>query len=1826
MEPIAIIGMGCRFPGGVNTASQLWQLVRDGVDAIGDAPLERFNAERLQERIASRKGGFLEQVDRFDARFFQLSPRETNLMDPQQRLLLEVAWEALEDGGQVPEKLPRHATGVFVGMWTNDYELRMYEALPELDVHATTGGGRYAASGRLSYFLDVRGPSLTVDTACSSSLVAVHLACQSLRQGECQVALVGASNLILEPYVTLAYSRSTMLSPDGRSKFGDARANGYVRSEGVAVLVLKPLSQALREGDPIRAVIRGSAVNNDGQSSGHLVTPGREGQQALLREAYRAAGVEPSRVGYVEAHGTGTRAGDPIELGALASVLGENRERERPCFVGSVKTNIGHTEGAAGLAGMMKVVMALQHRAIPPSLHFQTPNPQIPWDELPVVIPQALTPWPGAEPALAGVSAFGITGTNAHVVLEEAPRPAAPPRPVREDEAFLLPLSAHAPEALEALAGAWRSLLSEPRAERVEELCFTASVRRGHHAHRLAVVGRSREELAERLDAHLRGEARPGTSTGMRAELPLKPVFVFPGQGSQWPGMGRRLLEQEPVFREALEACEAAFAHHVSWRLLEVLRAWPASPLLERIDVIQPVLFALQVALAALWRSWGVRPHAVVGHSMGEVAAAHVAGILSLQDAALIICQRSLLLRRTSGQGAMALVELSLDEARLALRGFEDALSVAVSNGPRSTVLSGDPAALQRVLDSLQRRDVFCRLVKVDVASHSPQMDPLREELLQVLQGLTPRAGELPFYSTVRAQVLDGATLGPAYWVDNLRQPVLFFQAVEQLLTSGHDVFLELSPHPILLPSIEQAVRAGAYPARVLPSLVRQEDERPCLLGSLGALYSLGLPVDWTRLHPETSTRQDLPPYPWQRERFWFQERASAAPRSRPGVRGEHPLLGAHLQSSLSPGTHFFEAELSCLGLPALSDHRVHGQGVLPAAAYLEAALAAARTALGPGPLTLSEVRFTQALVLPESDALQVQWVLDGSAFHASSRATATSAWVRHASATLVPAASVPRRPDTKALASLQSRIAPLTPSTALYAALAQRGLQYGPAFQRLARLGCLGAEALAELHPAEADSTAWLLHPTLLDACFQLVLASLSPEAGYSRDATFLPVSLERLSLYETPRPGASLWAHSRLRPAEPGAEIIAGDLLVLDDQGRLLAEAVGLHFQRVAADVLRTLASRAGRDGRYELQWRPVRRPSPPAEWTPGAWLVFADARGVGTSLVEKLAARGERCVVVTPGPDWRRLSEDGYALDPARPEHFQQLLREAFDSAPRGVVHLWSLDAAGPESTSLESLERALLLGSGGVLHLVQAFSRAGWNESPRLWLVTRGTQAVSGEEKSFALAQAPLWGVGKALAHEHPELRCTCVDLDASGDEAFPLEELDADDTEDQVALRGGTRYSARLARSTPPDSARALAGRIRPDATYLLTGGLGGLGLEVARWLVEQGARHLVLVGRGEPSGEAARALEALRSAGARVHLARADVSRLEALTQALQALGRELPPVRGIVHAAGILDDGTLANLNLERLRRAMSPKVEGAWNLHTLHAGQPLDFFVLFSSVVSVLGSPGQGNYAAGNAFLDALAHHLRAHGVPALSINWGPWSEVGLAARPDRGTRLEGHGLGPLSPPGGVESLAQVLFGARAQVAVMRFDAGAWRQHYPTAARTHLLDELASPQDAATPPPRPTEALRQTLLAAEPGWRRRAQLESHLKAQIAQVLKLSPSRIDARTPLRVLGFDSLMTLELRNRLEASLELKLSATVLWNYPTLEGLVPYLAERMQLSPEPESAPSAAPTPASEPPPPAVEASAVNLNAMLGELDGLSDEDVMNLLSGSTHQS
>jgi acyl transferase domain-containing protein/acyl carrier protein len=1110
--------------------------------------------------MVTRRGGFLDQIDKFDAEFFGINPREAAHADPQQRLLLEVAYQAVEDAGLTLPDLSGRRVGVYVGISTWDYSFLQVKSEERASIgpYTNVGTALCIAANRISYFFNLIGPSLAVDTACSSSLVATHLACRGLWNGESELAFVGGVNVLVQPEVTIGFSKASMLSPDGRCKSFDARANGYVRGEGAGVVILKPLARALAAGDPIYAVIRATAVNQDGRTAG-ISLPNQVSQEANIVDALRLADISPETVQYVEAHGTGTPVGDPIEAAAIGAIYGKARKNGDYCVIGSIKSNVGHLEAAAGIAGLIKTALCLRHRRVPANVNFEKPNPQIPFDDLRLRVAQQLATWPETygQPPRAGVNGFGFGGTNGHVILEAPPELDQTVRTESaEGRACVLPLSARSEAALPDLARSYLDALRTDgglKREALRDICFSAGMKRSHHDFRLALAAHDHAELVDQLEGYLQGEQRANCSSGRTSNMPLQPVFVCSGMGQQWWAMGRELLSAEPVFRRAVEEVSDLFASHAGWSLLEKLTADEQNSQLQGTQFGQPAIFALQVGLAALWRSWGIEPAAVLGHSAGEMSAAYIAGALSLEDAVRVAVHRSRLQHRMAGQGSMLAVGMSGEEAARLVERHPRAISIAATNGARSVTLSGDAAVLAEIDKALTAEDVFSRFLQVDVPYHSPKMESLEKELLECLHVIRPRSASTPFFSTVTGTALVGTELDASYWYRNVREPVHFSDTLGSVIESGHRVFLELGAHPILRRDIAACLSAKAAQGLTLGSLRRGDRERAALLGSLGQLYTAGAEIDWRKLYPAGATAIKLPVYPFQSESFWHESEHNRRVRmSRP----THPLLGIPLEAP-KPS---WEADLGSVDLGYLMDHRIGDSIVFPGAGYVEMALAAAAEIFGPGPCIVEDIEFQKFLLLDQVVSPIVRLELDPASneFTVYSSNSSDDSWDTHAHGRV--RQFIESKDGEVDLAQVRSRCPASFDREETYRRFATSGYRYGSTFQGMERLWLGEREMLAEVHVPtglKQHYSEYRLQPAVLDACLQTMLAVFSPWSDRDlKGEIFVPVKINRIR-FRSP-PSTRMFAYTRVTALGPTEMKV--DLKIVDESGRSFVELQGI------------------------------------------------------------------------------------------------------------------------------------------------------------------------------------------------------------------------------------------------------------------------------------------------------------------------------------------------------------------------------------------------------------------------------------------------------------------------------------------------------------------------------------------------------------------------------------------------------------------------------------------------------------------------------------------
>lgn len=2072
-EPIAVVGLAARFPGAPDLDG-FWRLLTGGAHAVRPIPPDRWDTSATLDptRDIQSVAALLDDVGQFDPQFFGISPREAVDIDPQQRLMLETTWRALEDAGVPAARLAGSRTGVYVGASWHDYEiLRAARGLPASQ-HSLVGNALDVIAARVSYFLRLRGPSLTVETGCSSSLVALNLAVQALRAGEIAAALVGGVNLILAPDVSVGLTHFGGLSPTGHCHAFTAAADGFVRGEGVAALYVKTLSRAVADGDRVQALIVRTAVNNDGGGDS-LVTPNPDGQRDLLESVYGDGRIPTDELVYVEAHGTGTGRGDPIEAGALGACLGARRT-SGPLPIGSVKTNVGHLEAAAGMAGLCKVLLAIRHGQVPPGIHPEPLNPSIDFDRLNLTVVRDPLPIDLSGPAYLGVNSFGWGGTNAHVVVAGPPArvPAAGPTDDTSGIPPFLPLSARQPEALAEHARDVRRFVAAAPAA-LPDVIGTLAHRRDRFACRAALLRLDPPALDRDLDALAVGTAGEEVAgldlvTG-RAERTGGVAFVFPGQGSQWRGMGVDLYRSSPLFASVVDRCAHALRPHLDRDLSDFFRDGSDDEWLERIDLLQPMLWATALGLAELWRAAGIRPDVVLGHSQGEIAAATFAGKLSYPDAALIVARRSRIARRLSGQGLMLSVDLDRAGALAALEGFEEVVDLAVHNGPRSCVLSGDTDAVLALRELLEAGGTFCRLVNVDYASHSPQMDRLREPLTEALQPITPGPGDIEMISTVRVAPVDGADLGTDYWIENLRRPVLFSDALNRVLDGDITHVVEVSPHPVLSPAMEQL--AAGRPARVtvLPTLRREAGAPGDMARAFARAYVTGLePLAGI----PRGAAVPVPGQPFRPVDLW--------PAASRGATGRRPGFDLRLVPAPGePDTWCAELNPDVTQLPWLGDHRVGGAVVLPGTAILALAVNAAVDRTGTIPGRLSTVEFREKVALPDgSCALAARWrdnIAGGGTFDLLSRPVGATGWDRVASAVVVGTGLA--SPDGAADQRFPEEWADRETATGqdFYRACGERGLDYGAGFRcvRTIRTSAGHTEALADIalpEPAGSVRGYPVLHPALWDGALQAALAV----AG--GDRLVVPTAIRRVEFASTVDAAAPAlrraWSHAIVRPDG------SVDVRVFDQERRPVLLMQGLHLREIDT----TTGPAVEVDRLLRACWVPAADPLPtvqaPAPGS-GAVLVVGDAGDVAATVADALGAAGVtvrrsptgpagpvgpdptgcRAIVyvapdATAGADIQQdrladlaalvractglrtaltvLTVRGAAcpgpgsVDPGAAMYhgFTRVLRREHGELEAVVVDVDPADdgwadhcarvilgdrvedqvalrdgrrlvarlTAGPvgdpaDSTlpvprtgfqpfrtrvarpgtvdgtafvpavrrppgpgEVEIEVRAAGLNFIDVLKVMGTYpdpaggaDRLGGECAGRVTAVGGGVDAFQVGDRVVAcvfgalashvtvdadhvrpipdhladdvaaglpLALCTAWyalvelagvepgktvlvhsaagGVGLAAVRLARQLGATVIatagsaakrDYLRSAGVSVVLDSRGVDWPAQVRAATGGagvdvvvnsltgaavdwglgllaedghfielgkrdiyaghhiepaaftkaitfaavdlagmlTRRPRRFAEmfrrawdtvtagdvdplpvrchrfaelntallefargehigkfvivdpaSAAPIEAMPLPnGRLRPDGHYLISGGLGALGLSLADRLVALGARSLLLLGRSDPDQAAQEALSSMRAAGARIRIARCDVANGPAVEAALAELRAGGGPLRGVVHAAGVLDDATVDNVSLDQLRRVCRGKVHGARVLDRVTAGDPLDFFVLFSSAAALVGNVGQAAYAAANAALDALAHQRRRRGAPALSVQWGPFAEIGLAARDTgRGARLDDRGMGCFPAADAWRALPDLLDGGEPVVGYVPLDLRRWFDAYPDTAALPSWERLlarsrgAAPAEASTGPT--------SELAGLPAAQRAKAVSARIRELSGRVLRLDPGLIEAQTPFKELGLDSLMSLELRNRLEADFRLRLSPTLLWTYGNADALASAISDML----------------------------------------------------------
>jgi acyl transferase domain-containing protein/acyl carrier protein len=1802
-EPLAIVGIGCRFPGGADSAASLWSLLCDGVDATGDVPEARWHAARYHDpnpskvgKIVTRRGGFLTEIDQFDPQFFGMSPREAHSLDPQQRLLLRATWEALEDGGIPADGLAGTDVGVFIGGFTLDYQLLQNQGRTSryrFKAHSATGMMMTMLANRISHAFDFRGPSMTIDTACSGSLVAAHLAAQSIWNGECGIAIAGGVNIMIGPNAAIAESKSGFLSADGRSKAFDDSADGYARGEGGAVVVIKPLQRALDDGDEIYAQILGTAVSQDGHTDG-ITVPRQEAQEVAVRTALRRAGVSPTEVGYVEAHGTGTPLGDPIEMRALSSALTSGRSLANPLLIGSIKTNIGHLEAGAGVAGLIKAALVAKHGHIPANLHLRTPNRLVSLDDLKIDVPATGRPFPPCERRVVGVNSFGFGGTNAHVVLAEPPAPTRAPdeRPPVAARPIVLPISARSEEALVASAGrVARHLVAHPDVA-LSDLAYTLGQRRAHLNYRHTVIADGIVEAREQLQSLADGGQ---VDTGRTDSTAPKLAFVCTGMGPQWWKMCRGLLDVFPAFTESTQRSDRALSGYADWSLIEELRRDEGRSRMAETEIAQPANFAIQVALAEQLEAFGVRPDALIGHSAGEVAAHHLAGLLTFEQAIEVIYHRSRLQQRTTGLGRMLAVGLDTESLMRTISGrvldeFGRRVSVAAINSPSAVTVAGDGDLLGEMARQLDQAGVFHRFLSVEVPYHTHYMDAVKDDLLDAFDGLSSKAAALPLYSTVTGEKLEGYQAGAAYWWQNIRATVLFEPAVRRMLDDGYTHYVELGPHPVLAASILET--AGKQRVSVMATQRRDHDDSRALLSCVGTIHCHGHEVEWNAVNPGDEGRLlKLPSYPWQTKRFW-----NETPEATESLFYEpvHPLLGQSV-SALHPT---WEAELSTVLNAFLADHRVQGSVVVPGAVYVEMALAAGDAVYGSN-LGVDDLVLHRAVILDETCDPILRTTLnedDGTLEFAAFTATADgeTKWTITATAELNTLPPTPRPPATPTAEPVTS-----IGGEEFYDRTRTRGFDYGQAFRTVRSVTAGEDWAVAEISipTAVADELDdFRFHPALIDGAFQALFGAPFSGQGASEEP-YLPTRIRHCAIYGAPE--ADMRVHVRVGRAS--SDEVESDISITDACGTPLAVFDGFVVQSLGASS-RVSPERIDK-GLFDVQWValdgdvPARQERVP----PGSsWLILADDSGVGAALAQTLHRRGhhvrtiEHCVV-----DEATETGSGYAVNPRHAEQVGALIaRLRGEGELAGIVDCWPLDIS-----DVGSVDETHQLGVLTVLRLVKALAEHDAVRS-RLHVVTANAQPAAGASVNSP-DQAAIWGLGRVLGHQElAEFWGGLIDVDG-GSAPDPVQTAERicvhlldEGAEDQIALRDDGTFVPRLRPCT--GLTRPFPTKLTADATYVVTGGAGALGRVVAAYLAERGARHLTLLGRtalpprdrwptltdGDPHFATVTALRAIERLGVQITTASVDVADAEQVTAWLldhQRTGGR--PVRGLVHAAGSVKDQLLVNASEADFTTVLAPKITGARVLHDAFADHDLEFFVMFGSAGSTIASPGQGNYAAANAFLDAFAHYRTARGLPALTIGWGPWS-VGMVEELKLEKLYASRGIELITPAVGARILDRLINQPIPNVVAISADWGRARQAGFGGRLPPMLSDLGTTETSS--PGGDSDGSVLATLASIPEVDRPAVIADHVKHVAAAVFDCAVDDFEADDMLEDIGLDSMMAMDFRVRINMvfSIDLpvleilrgvsvnSLATRVLTELHSIHGEVPVTAED-EPSPRPD---------------------------------------------------
>ncbi|PRT34002.1 type I polyketide synthase [Bacillus wiedmannii] len=1798
-DTIAIVGMSCRFPGGANSIDEYWDLLVNGEDGVCDVPENRWELEKYYDKdknvpgkMYTKKGGFLNRnIDEFDARFFNISPKEAAALDPQQRMLLELTWEAFENANMDITKYNGSNTGVYVGMSNNEWYLtQLYSGEPSrIGAYALTGSCFSAACGRVSYTFGFEGPCISVDTACSSTLTALHLACTAIQAGEADMQVVAGINLMESPTIHIGFSKLQAISEDGHSKAFDAAANGYGRGEGGGVIILKRLSDAIKDRNEILGVIRGTGINQDGKSNG-LTAPNGEAQEKLIRKTLTKANMNPLEVDYIEMHGTGTKLGDPIEVDAVAATYGQGRSKDHLLKIGSVKSNIGHLESSAGVASIIKVLLSMKHDMIPANLHFQTPNPFINWEDANVEVINENTPWRKDDGVrAAAINGFGFGGSNAHIIIEEFNTAEITSDETNRQDGidYVLKISAKSEKSLKALVEKYYALIKECVESELEDIIYTANTGRADLDFRFAVCGSSRDMIANRMESYLKSGSAEGvfanTSQPQMIQKDRKVVFMFTGQGSQYVNMGKLLYETNDMFKEVFDTCDKLFKPYLLKSITDLIYGENAdAKVIEKTVYAQPLIFAVEYALYKMWERYGVKPEIVMGHSIGEYAAAVAADIMSLEDAVKLVSIRGRLMDMAPGKGKMATIFADEERVLKFLTEYEETVCVAAVNAEQSCVISGHAEDVEKVAAKAADEGIRVQELKVSHAFHSMLMEPVLEDFRVIAKEVNYQPAQVRFVSALYAKDLDeGQVLDSEYWTKHIREKVDFYGAVTSIDKKDNYILLEVGSNRVLAALCKLIFEEERVIASTLN--IKKEDKAQ-LANEIAFLYVAGVNVDWNHITFAGKTdwkKAKLPNYPYEKNKYWMELKYDRESENI-NVEDYHPILGQRLDLPYMNDAVVFQRKFTALEPYFMREHVIFNAAISPAAGHMAMMLSAVKEMGNAKSCELSKIDFRVPLGATEEEERQVQVCIekggDQEKFNIVSRDyhSRNEKWLIHAQGNVSMQDQFAYTESHRDIDEYKRLSYEEDIENIIYKFMDKSGFELGDGFRRIKRISYGENECVCVVEPLKNVPyfEDYVLYPGTIDSIFQtaiaLVIEKLKESTNVIEDTnkTVIPYYLEKLT-YNF-RESNQLWCYTKSTYQN---DIIYCDIIVYNEKGEVLMKIDNLMAKITESEsLLREM--RNLNKVYYHTDWMQTEAIKKTTELPEDKkYIIFADDMLASDTLSEKMKELNLATVSVTVANEFEKVNENTYRINQEKKGDWSKLLSEICSDGNNENFTI--IYCTNKDKVLMEAGKPINYASVKGLLYLVQVMNEEGYTQGSKVKIVTKDVQKI-GDEKKLNLSGSMVWGLAKVISIEYPELFGGIID----GDDAAFYENTDfiyevLGESVQEICIRGSERYAARLI--THADYLKKGLNKkkkivLKEDASYLITGGTGALGLAYAEQLVNEGAKNLVLMCRSEPGRKVKEVIQRFKDSGVQVNLAYADVCDYESLKKVMDEIKSSMPQVRGVIHTAGVLNDKMLIDLVWSDFEKVLNPKVAGTVNVYHTIESEALDFFMMLSSITSVVGNMGQGNYASANHFLNSFAAYMGMNKLPGYSFCWGPWSESGMATGKDSvSNTMERMGMNSFSKEQGQQIIKEFIDNPYENLLIADVEWNSLVRSMENAVgKKEFFSKLVSEQELNIDIEQ--EEQDNTFLETLKGVSREEQEEiviERLQGICGKIMGFEKDQLlSVDKALREQGVDSLMIFSMRTAINKLLGTDINVSVFFNYPTIVKLAEYLLEEL----------------------------------------------------------